>query len=124
MTDRTAPAPARPADPPPAGALPATPAPASVTPAELHEAVRRAGLSNLNPGQQADFLKGLQAIAVLAARLPREVSLFLPFGFDFRPDLHAPAPRATPARPAARPRPKPAPKPKPAAKARPKARRR
>lgn len=95
-----------------AGGVAPAPAPASVTPAELHEALRRAGLSGLNAGQQADFLKGLQAIAALAARLPREVPLALPFGFDFRPDLHAPPPNRrakapgtkAPARPAGGPR--------------------
>lgn len=94
--------PEKPASPGPIPARPAhtsgqtmaapAPAPASVTPAELHEALRRAGLSSLNPGQQADFLKGLQAITALAARLPRDLPLAAPLGFDFRPDLHAPPP--------------------------------
>jgi len=99
--------------------LPASPAPASVTPSEVSEALRRANLGTLNPGQQADFRLGLQAIAVLAARLPREVPLALPFGFDFRPDLHAPAPAPRLPAPAARSRsaPPPGAKVKPRAKA-------
>jgi cell division septation protein DedD len=94
-----------------------TPSPPAVTPSEVAESLRRAGLSRLNPGQQADFRLGLEALAVLAGRMPRDVSHFLPFGFDFRPDLHAPAPAravAAPAqRPAAKPTPKAAPKPPP-----------
>lgn len=108
-----------------------TPSPPAVTPSEVTECLRRAGLSRLNPGQQADFRLGLEALAVLAGRMPREVSHFLPFGFDFRPDLHAPAlvravapaARRPAARQASRPPPrKPKPVPKPAQeKAKPKA---
>jgi hypothetical protein len=85
-----------------------TPSPPAVTPSEVAESLRRAGLSRLNPGQQADFRLGLEALAVLAGRMPRDVSHFLPFGFDFRPDLHAPAPARAAAPPARKPAAKPA----------------
>lgn len=97
-----------------------TPSPPAVTPSEVAECLRRAGLSRLNPGQQADFRLGLEALAVLAGRMPRDVSHFLPFGFDFRPDLHAPAPArpVAPAvrKPAAKPSLKPTAAPKPPAR--------